>query len=82
VFDKAILKNGQEIPLNNVAIRRLLRRRSRHAKAGADVDAMGGMGASAAGSGMAGGRGALGGVRLRLVALVGAVTNTAAKHRG
>src|SRR6266478_6509346 len=61
VFDKAILKNGQEIPLN-VAIQAVASAQSSASAAGADMDTMGGMGASAAGSGMAGGRGALGGV--------------------
>jgi type IV secretory pathway VirB10-like protein len=58
VFDKAILKNGQEIPLNNVTIQAIASAQS--SASGADVDAMGGMGASAAGSGMAGGRGGIG----------------------
>src|SRR6266849_6156211 len=61
VFDKAILKNGQEIPLN-VAIQAIASAQSGASAAGSDMDTMGGMGASAAGSGMAGGRGALGGV--------------------
>src|SRR6266571_3860137 len=61
VFDKAILKNGQEIPLN-VAIQAVASAQSSASAAGADLDTMGGTGASAAGSGMSGGRGALGGV--------------------
>src|SRR5882757_2711182 len=55
VFDKAILKNGQEVPLN-VAIQAIASAQSGASTAGSDMDAMG---ASAAGSGMAGGRGAL-----------------------
>ncbi len=55
VFDKAILKNGQEVPLN-VAIQAIASAQSGASTAGSDMDAMGGMGASAAG------RGALGGV--------------------
>ena len=75
VFDKAILKNGQEIPLNNVAIQAIASAESSASAAGADMDTMGGMGSSAAGSGMAGGRSALGGA-------VGTVTNTAANAGG
>jgi hypothetical protein len=77
VFDKAILKNGQEIPLN-VAIQALASAQSSASVAGADMDTMGGMGASAAGSGAASGRGALGGVTSTAGAAVGTVTNTAA----
>src|SRR5882762_6779740 len=77
-FDKAILKNGQEIPLNNVAIQAIASAQSSASAAGADMDTMGGMGASAAGSGMAGGRGALGGVTTAAGGAVGTVTNTAA----
>src|SRR6266851_2847009 len=60
VFDKAILKNGEEIPLN-VAIQALASAESSASAAGGDLDAFGGAGASAAGSGAAGGRGGLGG---------------------
>jgi hypothetical protein len=81
VFDRAILKNGQEIPLN-VAIQALASAQSGVSAAGADMDSMGGMGASAAGSGMAGGRGALGGVTSAAGGAVGAVTNTAANVGG
>ena len=81
VFDKAILKNGQEIPLN-VAIQALASAQSNVSAAGADLDAFGGAGASAAGSGAAGGRGALGGVTSTAGGAVGAVTNTAANVGG
>jgi hypothetical protein len=81
VFDKAILKNGQEIPLN-MAIQAIAAAQSNVSAAGADVDTMGGMGASAAGSGMAGGRGALGGVASTAGGAVGAATNTAANVGG
>src|SRR5216683_2682013 len=81
VFDKAILKNGQEIPLN-VAIQAIASAQSGVSAAGADMDTMGGMGASAAGSGMAGGRGALGGVTSAAGGAVGTVTNTAANVGG
>src|SRR6267143_1912654 len=78
VFDKAILKNGQEIPLN-AGIQALASAQSSASAAGSDMDTMGGMGASAAGSGMAGGHSALGGVTSTAV---GAVTNTAANVGG
>src|SRR5437667_3979675 len=82
VFDKAILKNGQEIPLNNVTIQAIASAESGASAAGADMDTMGGMGASAAGSGTASGRGALGGVTSTAGGAVGAVTNTAANAGG
>jgi hypothetical protein len=81
VFDKAILKNGQEVPLN-VAIQAIASAEGGASAAGSDMDAMGGMGASAAGSGMAGGRGALGGVGSTAGGAVGTVTNTAASVGG
>src|SRR5438552_7988602 len=81
VFDKAVLKNGQEIPLN-VAIQALASAQSNAAVAGGDMDTMGGMGTSAAGSGMSGGRGALGGVTSAAGGAVGTVTNTAANVGG
>jgi len=81
VFDKAILKNGQEIPLN-AGILAIASAESSASAAGSDMDAMGGMGASAAGSGMAGGRGALGGVASTTGGAAGAVTNTAANVGG
>jgi hypothetical protein len=77
VFDKAILKNGEEMPLN-VAIQALASAQSSASMAGADMDSVGGMGASAGGSGMAGGRGGLGGVTSAAGGAVGTVTNTAA----
>jgi hypothetical protein len=76
-FDKAILKNGQEIPLN-VAIRAIASAQSSASAAGSDMDTMGSMGASAAGSGMASGRSAIGGVASTAGGAVGTVTNTAA----
>ena len=81
VFDKAILKSGQEVPLN-VAIQALASAQSSTAVAGPDTDMMGGMGASAAGTGAAGGRGALGGVTSAAGGSVGTVTNTAANVGG
>ncbi len=81
VFDKAILKNGQEIPLN-AGIQAIASAQSSASAAGSDMDAMGGVGASAAGSGMAGGRGALGGVTSTAGGAAGTVTNTAANVGG
>jgi hypothetical protein len=77
VFDRAVLKNGEEVPLN-VAIQAIASAQSSTSAAGADVDSMGSMGGSAAGSGMAGGRSALGGVTSTAGGATGAVTNTAA----
>jgi hypothetical protein len=81
VFDKAILKNGQEVPLN-VAIQALAAAQSNAAVAGPDLDTMGSAGGSAVGSGTAGGRGALGGLTSSAGGAVGAVTNTAASAGG
>jgi len=81
VFDKAILKNGQEIPLS-AGIQALAAAQSSASAAGTDIDAFGGAGASAAGSGAAGGRGGLGGVTSAAGGAVGAVTNTAANVGG
>ncbi len=81
VFDKAILKNGQEIPLS-AGIQALAAAQSSASTAGSDLDTFGGAGASAAGSGGASGRGALGGVTSGAGGAVGAVTNTAANVGG
>jgi hypothetical protein len=78
VFDKAILKNGQEVPLN-VAIQALASAQSAAtANAGNDLSTAGGAGASGYGSGRAAGGGALGGVTSTAGAAAGTVTNTAA----
>jgi hypothetical protein len=83
VFDKAILKNGQEVPLN-AGIQALASGQSATSAAGPDLDTFGGAGASAAGSGRASGRsgGALGGVGSVAGGAVGGVTNTAANVGG
>src|SRR5258708_10750836 len=81
VFDKAILKNGQEIPLS-AGIQALASAQSGVSAAGSDMDTTGGMGASGAGSGMAGGRGAVGGVTSAAGGAVGTVSNTAANVGG
>ena len=77
VFDKAILKTGQEMPLN-VAIQALASGQSAAAaNTGNDLAAMGGAGGSAVGSGRAGGGNALGGVTSTAGGAAGTVTNTA-----
>jgi hypothetical protein len=78
VFDKAILKDGQEVPLN-VAIQALASAQSAAtANAGNDLAAAGGAGGYAGGSGRATGGGALGGVTSTAGGATGTVTNTAA----
>lgn len=81
VFDKAILKNGEEIPLN-AAIQALASAQSSGSVAGAETDTTGGLSGSAAGSGTPGGRGGLGGVTSAAGGAVGTVTNTAANVGG
>jgi hypothetical protein len=81
VFDKVILKNGEEVPLN-VAIQALASAQSSASAGGADFDTFGNVGASGAGSGSGGGRGALGGVTSAAGGAVGTVTNTAANVGG
>jgi hypothetical protein len=81
VFDKAILKNGEEVPVN-VAIQAIASAETSARAAGSDIDTMGGMGSSAAGSGAAGGRGALGGVTSAAGGTAGTVTNSAANVGG
>jgi len=79
VFDKAILKNGEGIPLS-VGIQALASAQSSASAAGSEMDTMGGLSGSAAGSG--GGRGGLGGVTSAAGGAVGTVTNTAANVGG
>ena len=81
MFDKAILKDGREIPLN-VGIQAIASAQSGASAAGSEMDSMAGVGASAAGSGAAGGRGALGGVTSTAGGAVGTMTNTAASAGG
>jgi hypothetical protein len=75
-FDKAILKNGQEMPLN-VAIQALASAQSTTVASGGD-DAGIMSGGSAMGSGRAMGGSALGGVTSTAGAATGTVTNAAA----
>jgi len=81
VFDRAILKNGEEIPLN-VTVRALAAAQSQTAAASSigsdDLSAGGG----AVGSARANGGGALGGVRSTAGAATGAVTNIPANASG
>jgi len=73
VFDKAILKNGEEVPLN-VSIRALAAAQTAAASSpGSDELSTGG----AAGSAHSSGGGALGGLRSTAGAATGAVTSTA-----
>jgi hypothetical protein len=81
VFDKAILKHGEEIPLN-VGIQALASAQSGASAAGSEMDTMGGLSGSAAGSGIPGGRGAVGGVTSAAGGAAGTVTNTAANVGG
>jgi hypothetical protein len=82
-FDKAILKNGQEVPVN-VAIQAIADGQGRAAAAGSELDSMGSAGASGggyAGGGGGGGR-VLGGVSGAAGGAAGTVTNTAANAGG
>ncbi len=79
VFDKAILKNGEEIPLN-VTIRALAAAQTAAASSVGSDDLSAGGGA--VGSARAGGGGALGGVRSTAGAATSAATNTAANTGG
>lgn len=78
VFDRAILKSGEEVPVN-FAIQAMASAESSASAAGSDIDTMGSVGGSAAGAGAAGGRSALGGVTSTAGGAVGTVTNTAAR---
>jgi len=78
VFDKAILKNGQEVPLN-VAVQALATAQTvEGVSAGNELTPMPSTGTSAGGSGRAAGGGALGGVKSTTGGAAGTVTNTAA----
>jgi hypothetical protein len=79
VFDKAILKNGQEVPLN-VTIQALAATQTAASSSYGEDDL--GAGGGAIASGRASGGGALGGVRSTAGGATGAVTNTAANVGG
>jgi hypothetical protein len=80
VFDKAILKNGQEIPLN-VSVQAIAVAQTTAASSLAGDDLSAGGGAIGGASGRASG-GALGGVRSTAGAATGTVSNTAANVGG
>jgi hypothetical protein len=79
VFDKAILKNGEEIPLN-VTIRALAAAQTAAASSVGSDDLSAGGGATGSAHAISGG--ALGGVRSTAGAATGVVTNTAANAGG
>jgi len=79
VFDKAILRNGEEIPLN-VSIRALAAAQTAASSSIGSDDLSAGGGAVGAARGSGGG--ALGGVRSTAGAAAGAATNTAANAGG
>ena len=75
-FDKAILKNGQEVALNG-SIQALASAETAARAGGADLDAMSDVGATGGGRAMSGGRGTLGGVTSTAGGAAGSLTNTA-----
>lgn len=75
VFDKAILKDGQEIVLNGGIQALAIAQPSENA--GAELDSMANAGASGGSRGMSGGRGAIGGVTSTAGGAAGSVANTA-----
>lgn len=78
-FDRAILRNGEEVPLN-VAIQAIASAQA--AASNSELDTMGDAGASAAGSGMSGAHRAGGGLVSSAGGAVGSVTNAAANVGG
>jgi hypothetical protein len=81
VFDTAILKNGQEIPLN-VTIQALAAAQTGTSASADDLAADAGVGAGAIGSARGTAGGVLGGVGSTAGAAAGTVTNTAANVGG
>ncbi|GAC1672948.1 MAG: hypothetical protein PVS2B2_05700 [Candidatus Acidiferrum sp.] len=80
-FDKAILKNGQEVPVN-VAIQAIAEGQASAAAAGSELDAVGSSSAAGGGSARSGGGHVLGGVTGAAGGTVGTVSNTAADAGG
>jgi hypothetical protein len=80
-FDRAILKNGQEVPLN-VAIQAMASAQGEASATDADMDTIGSAGTGAAGSGMARSRGTVGGLTSTAGSAVPPITNTAATAGG
>jgi hypothetical protein len=83
VFDKAVLKNGQEIPLN-VALQAVAASQAAATSSFAqdDLSAGGGAAGGASGGGRASGGGILGGARSTAGAAAGGVANTAGNVGG
>jgi hypothetical protein len=81
VFDKAVLKNGQEVP-TNVAIQAIAAGQGNAAATTSELDSMGSAGAAGGGHAGRSGGGALGGVAGTAGGAVGTVTNTAASAEG
>src|SRR5262249_31836951 len=75
-FDKAVLKNGEEMALNG-SIGALPSADSAASIAGSDVETIGNAGAYSGGGASAGGRSAVGGVASTAGAATGTVANTA-----
>ena len=80
-FDRAILTNGQEVPLN-LAIQALASAQASASASDNDMDAMADARTGAGASGIARSRGAIGGVTSAAGSGLGAVTNTTAKVAG
>ena len=78
-FDRAILKDGEEVPLN-VAVQAIASAQS--VASSNDLDTMGAAGGGVAGSGMASGRSGGGGLVSTAGGAVGAVTNAASSVGG
>jgi hypothetical protein len=74
-FDRAILKSGEEVPLN-VAIQAMASARAAAAATDADVETM--SGSDATGSSMAAGHGTIGGLTSTAGSATGSIRNTAA----
>ena len=81
VFDKAVLKNGEEVPVS-VTIQAIASAETSAGAAGSDIDTMGGLGTSTSGTGMAGGRGAVGGVTSAAGGTAGGTTRGALNAAG
>jgi len=81
VFDRAVLKNGEEVPLH-VAIQAMAAEQPAASAPDSDLGAMGSSGSSAAGPGMSGGRGAVGGATSAAGSTTGTVTNAAGAAGG
>ena len=81
VFDHAILKNGEEVPLH-VAIQAMAAGQTAASAPDSDLNTTGSVAGSAMDSGMGGSRGALGGVASTAGSAAGAATNTGATAGG